>query len=94
MPSPSCSVAKHSFPGVAREDHPARDADDVVGRRVDRQVRVGGANLGQGVGPLDGDRVRVAALRQQASALFPTDLELLGKVRIGFRALRAHDVPA
>jgi hypothetical protein len=43
---------------------------------------------------LDGDRVRVAPLRQQASPLLPTDLELLGKVRIGLRGLRAHDVPA
>ena len=70
------------FSGVAREDHPARDADDVIGRGVDRQVGVGGADLSQGVGAFDGDRVGVATLRQQASALVPADPELLGKVCI------------
>ena len=33
VPSPSCSVAKHSLPGIAGEHHPAGDADDVCRSR-------------------------------------------------------------
>jgi hypothetical protein len=39
---------------------------------------MGGPDLRQGVGAFDGDRVRVAPLRQQPSALVPADPELLG----------------
>jgi hypothetical protein len=82
------------FSGVPQEDHPAGDADDVTGRGVGLQIGVCGSDLSQGVGPLDGDRIRVATLRQQASALVPADPELLGKVCVAFRGLRCHDVPA
>ena len=60
---------KAQFSGVAREYHPARDADDVVCRGVDRQVRVGGAHLGQGVGAFDGDRVGVRPLANRRARL-------------------------
>ena len=71
---------KAQFAGVAGEHHPAGDADDVLGRGVDRQVGVGGADLGQRVGALDRDRVGVTPLGQQPSALVPADPELLGEV--------------
>jgi len=64
--------------------------DQVVGRGVDRQVGVGGPHLGQGVAAIDRNRIGVTPLRQQASALFPADPELLGNVWVG----GTHDVPA
>ncbi len=83
------------FSGVAREYHPARDTDEVIGREVGRQVRVGGANLGQGVGAFDRDGVRLVSLGQQASTLVPTDPELLGNGSFGvWEVGRAHGVPA
>ena len=85
-----CGKAKLS--GVAREYHPARDAHDIVGRRVDRQVGMGGPDLSQGVRAFDGDRIGVVPLGQQPSALVPADLELLGN--ICFRTFKGHDVPA
>jgi hypothetical protein len=94
--------------GIADEDHPAGDADQVTGRGVDGQVGVLGADLRQGVGAPDGDRVGVAALGQQPSPLVAADPELFGKLGCGIRAgIRAgftawfmarvdtaHDVPA
>ena len=75
---------------VAGEHHPAGDTDDVTGGRIGRQVGVGGADLRQGVGALDFDRVGVAALGRQASAFVPADPELLGDVCVA----GAHDLPA
>lgn len=68
------------FSGVASEHHPSRDTDHVVGRGVGGQVRVGRANLGQRVRPLNRHRVRVVTLCQQPGALVPPDPELLGKI--------------
>ena len=82
-----CGKAKLSR--ITREYHPARHTHDGIGRRVDRQIGMGGPDLSQGVGAFDGDRIRVAPLRQQPSALVPADPELLGHVKF-----KGHDVPA
>ena len=91
---PLLQGGKAQFPGIACEYHPSRDGDDLVGRGVDRQVGIGGANLGQSVRASGCDRVRVTAIREQASALVPADLELFGKVCWCILTGGAHDVPA
>ncbi|BBZ72260.1 hypothetical protein MPRS_33530 [Mycobacterium paraseoulense] len=53
-----------------------------------------GADLRQGVGAFDGDRIGFATLRQQASALVPADAELLGQVCCCILTGVTHDVPA
>ena len=75
--------------GVACEHDPACDADDVAGLGVDGQVGIGGADLGEGVGARDLDRIRLAALCEQPLALGLTDPELLGDV--GLRVDRRRE---
>jgi hypothetical protein len=75
---------------VTGRHHAAGNAHDVTGGRIGRQVRVGGADLRQCVGPPDFDGVGVAALGRQTSPFVPADPELLGNVCIAV----AHDLPA
>jgi hypothetical protein len=83
------------LPGVADEHHPGRDADDVTGRRVGREIGIGRPNLRQAVRALDSDRVGIASLLQQLFPLAPADPKLLGKIRVRTLGIsRAHDVPA
>jgi hypothetical protein len=76
------------------KDDSARDSDDVVGSGVDWQIRVGGADLGQGVRASDRDRVRIVSFGKQTSSLVPPDPELLGKVLVKVSIGGTHDVPA
>ena len=66
--------------GVTGKHHPTGDTDDLAGLGVGRQVWVGCADLGQGVGARDLDRVGLTALGKQPLPLGLTDPELLGDV--------------
>ncbi len=68
--------------GVALEDHPAGDADPVAGGGVRRQVRMGGADLAQGVGSRDGDGIGVVAGGEHLGPLRPAHPDLLGETRV------------
>ena len=71
LPSPSCSVAKQSLPPIADEDHAAGDADLVVRLGAGLEVRVRGADLRDGVGARDADRVGLLAGRPAAVRASP-----------------------
>ncbi len=92
VPSPSCSVAKHSLPELRAKTDPAGDADLLTGLGVGGQVRDTPRAARRGCGCGRPHRVGVAPLGQQPLALGLPDPELLGDVvdRIGGR----HDVPA
>ncbi len=66
--------------GVALEDHPPGDAHHVVGLLPRLEARVRGADLRERVADRHAHRVRLAAGRQDAVALGPADLHLLGQV--------------
>lgn len=79
--------------GIAGEHDPARDADDEAGLGVGLQVGIGLADLGERVGAVDLDRVRLAPLGQQTLPLALADPVLLRDV--GFGRIRCgHDWPA
>ena len=78
MPSPSCSVAKHSFPELRAKHHPACDADDLAGLGVGGEVGVRLPQFGERVSAGHLDRVGVAALGKEALPLGLADAELLG----------------
>ena len=67
--------------GVADEDHPAGDTDLDAGLRTRGHVRVGRADLGEGVGARDIDRERRRGGRCcQPVVLRATDAQLLGQI--------------
>lgn len=76
---------------VPGEHHTAGHADDVAGRGVRGELRIGRPQLSEGVGARHLDRIRVAPLGQQPLTLGLADAELLGNVgAVGF----AHEMPA
>ena len=81
--------------GVAGENHPPGDADDLAGGGVGRQVRMSGADFGQGVGARDRNRVGLVTLVEQALTFALPDAELLGyvgAVRVGIQLTGVRSV--
>ncbi len=93
---------KTQLAGVAGEHHAARQPDANTGGGVGWQIGVGGANLGQRVGPRHEYRIGLTALVQQMLSFVLPDPKLLGNIiggwMFGLDGLRCfrftHGVPA
>ena len=86
------------LPGVANEDDPARDPDDVLGLRTGLEMSPGDAHIGERVRAGDPDGVGLAALVEEPLPRGQADLHLLTDVgrlrRFGHRcSLCVHDMP-